>query len=139
MLKVLAAVLVLLLASLPAHAAEEAPADILQSVIDEQLDAFARDDGPGAYAFAAPLIQKIFPSPGQFMDMVKFGYQPVYRNTARRFVEAFVTPAGQPAQKVLLTGLDGKTYEATYTFERQPDGSWKISGCYLAEVPATDV
>jgi hypothetical protein len=32
---------------------------------------------------------------------------------------------------VFLVGPDGKSYVAVYTFQRQPDGSWRISGCYL--------
>ena len=35
---------------------------------------------------------------------------------------------GKIAQQVLLTGPDGKEYEALYTLELQPDGVWRITG-----------
>jgi ketosteroid isomerase-like protein len=138
MRKILA--LVAFLAFLPhtAHAADAPPAVVLQNIIEEQLQAFAADDAAGAYGYAAPLIQRYFPTTDDFMAMVKKGYQPVYRNTAHRYGDAFVTSSGQPAQKVFITGADGKIYEATYSFEQQPDGSWKISGCFLAEVPGVN-
>ncbi|TJW46125.1 MAG: DUF4864 domain-containing protein, partial [Mesorhizobium sp.] len=34
-------------------------------------------------------------------------------------------------QQVLIVGPDGKDYEAVYTLEQQPDGSFQISGCSL--------
>ena len=32
----------------------------------------------------------------------------------------------------------GKTYEALYSMEKQLDGSWRISGCTLLEIPGLD-
>lgn len=120
--------------------AQSSPDDkAMQNVIDAQLKAFSVDDAAGAYGLAAPLIQKMFPSTGAFMAMVKQGYQPVYRNKAYSFGDSFIDQMGRPAQRVTITGVDGKQYEAVYTMERQPDGSWKIAGCYLIERPSTDV
>jgi hypothetical protein len=34
-------------------------------------------------------------------------------------------------QHVLVTGPDGKSYEAVYTLERQPDGVFRITGVSL--------
>jgi hypothetical protein len=45
---------------------------------------------------------------------------------------------GRPAQKMLVVGPDGKTYEALYSMEKQPDGTWRISGCTLLEIPGLD-
>jgi hypothetical protein len=39
--------------------------------------------------------------------------------------------AGQPEQQVFVIGPDGRGYLAHYMMERQPNGSWRISGCYL--------
>ena len=33
------------------------------------------------------------------------------------------------------TGPDGQTYEAIYTMERQPDGTWQINGCAIVRAP----
>ncbi len=102
----------------------------IRGTIEGQIEAFRRDDGAGAYAFASPGIQTIFPSVEAFMAMVRQQYQPVYRPRSVTFGPLVDSSSG-PMQKVFLVGPDGKDYVAVYTFERQPDGTWKISGCYL--------
>ncbi len=52
----------------------------IQSVISKQLDAFRRDDGPGAFSHASPSIQMMFQSHQRFMAMVQRGYAPLYRS-----------------------------------------------------------
>jgi hypothetical protein len=56
-----------------AQAVSDADATEFQRIISGQIAAFNADDGPAAYAFAAPLIQQIFPAPDVFMAMVKKG------------------------------------------------------------------
>lgn len=140
MLRVLLAVLLLLLAPVTAGAGQVGDADRgeFQRIISGQIDAFRVDDGPRAYSYAAPSIKRIFPSPDIFMQMVRQGYKPVYRPQSFRFGEAGVDPLGRPAQRVTIVGPDGKTYEALYSMERQPDGSWRIDGCTLLESPGVD-
>lgn len=119
-----------------AHADDTAD---IKSVIESQLNAFAADDGQGAYAHAAPIVRSVFPTVDGFMAMVKQGYRPVYRNTGRNFGDVFQDGLGRPAMRVLLTGQDGKRYEALYAMEKQPDGSWKIAGCVILAIPAQEV
>lgn len=109
-----------------------------QRIIAAQISAFRADDGPTAYSFAAPVVRNIFPTPEIFMSMVKRGYSPVYRPQSFNFTEALIDPMGRPAQKMLVVGPDGKTYEALYSMEKQPDGTWRISGCTLLEIPGLD-
>mgnify|MGYP006315008759 CR=1 FL=1 len=109
-----------------------------QRIIAAQISAFRADDGPTAYSFAAPVVRNIFPTPEIFMSMVKQGYPQVYRPQAFNFTEALIDPLGRPAQKMRVVGPDGKTYEALYSMERQPDGTWLINGCTLLEVPGLD-
>jgi hypothetical protein len=109
-----------------------------QRIITAQISAFRADDGPTAYSFAAPVVRNIFPTPEIFMSMVKRGYPQVYRPQSFNFTEALIDPLGRPAQKMLVVGPDGKTYEALYSMEKQPDGTWRISGCTLLEVPGLD-
>ena len=104
----------------------------IQSVISAQIEAFRRDDGAAAYGLASPNIHSLFPSVDRFMAMVKSGYRPVYRPRSVTFGAVSETPTG-PAQKVFVTGPDGRDWVAIYTLERQPDGSWKINGCTLVE------
>lgn len=123
--------------SLPAQAEDLSAQDksAFQAIISDQIAAFQADDGAKAFGFASPGIQSMFPNPLLFMDMVKRGYQPVYRPQSFTFGESGINPAGRPFQKVTIIGPDGLTYEALYSMERQPDGSWKISGCALVRAP----
>jgi hypothetical protein len=140
MLRVFVALLLLLLVPAAAAAGPVNDADRaeFQRIISEQIAAFRADDGPRAYSYAAPSIKRIFPSPEIFMRMVRQGYGPVHRPQSFRFGEAALDPLGRPAQRVTIVGPDGRTYEALYSMERQPDGSWRIDGCTLLEIPGAD-
>jgi hypothetical protein len=109
-----------------------------QRVITAQITAFRADDGPAAYDFAAPVVRNIFPTPEIFMAMVKQGYPQVYRPQSFNFTEALIDPMGRPAQKMTVVGPDGKSYTALYSMEKQADGTWRISGCTLLEIPGLD-
>ena len=121
-----------------AQSISEAEKTEFQRIIAAQISAFRADDGPAAYSFAAPVVRNIFPTPEIFMSMVKQGYPQVYRPQAFNFTEALIDPQGKPAQKMRVVGPDGKTYEALYSMEKQPDGTWRISGCTLLEIPGLD-
>lgn len=110
----------------------------LRSVIESQIGAFKRDDAQGAYSFAALEIQKIFPTANIFMQMVRRGYQPVYRPRSYAFAE-LTEIDGNLTQTVRIVGSDGDPATALYIMERQPDGSWKIGGCVLMREPGQGV
>jgi hypothetical protein len=109
-----------------------------QRIITAQITAFRADDGLAAYDFAAPVVRNIFPTPDIFMAMVKQGYPQVYRPQSFKFTEALMDPLGRPSQKMMVVGPDGKSYIALYTMEKQPDGTWRIAGCTLLEIPGLD-
>ena len=109
-----------------------------QRIITAQITAFRADDGPAAYDFAAPVVQNIFPTPEIFMAMVKQGYPQVYRPQSFNFTEALIDSMGRPAQKMIVVGPDGKSYVAFYSMEKQPDGTWRIAGCTMLEIPGLD-
>jgi hypothetical protein len=117
--------------ALPA-AAQMSPSDqtAIRDVIEGQLEAFRRDDGDAAFGYAAPSIQNMFGSSETFMDMVRQGYRPVYRPRVFEFRE-IVTLHGMVTQKVHVIGPDGQPVTAFYPMTQQPDGSWRIEGCYL--------
>jgi hypothetical protein len=106
-----------------------------RAIISDQISAFEADDGPRAYSYAAPMIRQIFPDPDRFLGMVKQAYPPVYRPKSYSFGKAGFSASGRPIQRVTILGPDGLTYEAVYTMERQPDGSWQINGCALVRSP----
>ena len=109
-----------------------APADAaaIQQVIQGQMNAFKVDDWNAAFAYAAPSIQAKFTSPQVFSQMVTQAYQPVYRPRGVEFREVKASEFG-PTQEVFVVGPDGLSYLAYYTMEKQADGTWRISGCYL--------
>ncbi len=102
----------------------------IRDIIRSQVDAFRRNDDAAAFGYASPGIQRLFGTPGTFMDMVRQGYQPVYRPRVFDF-EEIVDLNGQPTQKVRVIGPDGRPLTAFYPMRRLPDGSWRIDGCYL--------
>jgi ketosteroid isomerase-like protein len=118
--------------------AETADQSAFQAVISGQLEAFKKDDGQTAYSFAAPIVKGIFPSAEIFMGMVKRGYEPIYKNTKYVFGDLATDTLGRPAQHVIITASDGKRYEAVYAMQQQPDGTWKIAGVQMVEIPSVD-
>jgi hypothetical protein len=117
--------------ALPAQA-QVSPADqtAIRDVIEGQVEAFRRDDGAAAFGYASPSIQGMFGTAETFMDMVRQGYRPVYRPQVFEFRE-IVTLQGMVTQKVHVIGPDGRPVTAFYPMTQQPDGSWRIEGCYL--------
>lgn len=117
--------------------AEDPAAEVAaaQRIITDQLAAFARDDGPAAYAFAAPEVKAKFPTPDIFMTMVKKGYTPVYRPQSYGFSASEVLSNGIVRQEVDLVDAAGEGWTAEYLLRREPDGSLKIIACRLEKKP----
>ena len=118
--------------------AESADQKAFEAVISGQLEAFKKDDGQAAYSFAAPIVKGIFPNAETFMGMVKRGYEPIYKNSKYVFGDLKTDTLGRPAQHVIITASDGERYEAVYAMQQQPDGSWKIAGVQMLEIPSVD-
>lgn len=102
----------------------------IRAVVEEQLAAFQRDDERAAFRLASPTIQQQFQSSGNFMRMVRSGYRAVYRPREVQFGEIEMV-GGAIIQRVELVGPDGVPALAHYVMQRQPDGSWRINGCFL--------
>ena len=113
---------------LPASAGDNVAA--AQNVIRSQEQALGHDDAATAYSYAAPAIRQLFPQAELFMAMVQKTYAPVYRHKSFEFGEA-QTEGSSVAQRVHIIDADGNAWEALYTVEQQPDGSFKITGCSL--------
>jgi hypothetical protein len=109
-------------------AAGDRPA--IELVIREQLMAFRNDDEDTAFACAAPRVRSKFASPAAFVGAVRSRYAAVYRPRCVEFGELTMTNVG-PVQLVFLIGPDSLSVLASFLMERQPDGEWKIAGCYL--------
>jgi hypothetical protein len=111
-----------------AHAGDNVAA--AQNVVRSQEQAFSRDDAAAAYSYAAPAIHEMFPQPDLFMSMVRRSYAPVYRHRRFEFGEARVE-GDWIAQRVHIVDENGEAWEALYTLEQEPDGSFRITGCSL--------
>ena len=118
--------------AVPALANEVAADDAraVRTIIEAQLDAFARDDADKAFSYAAPSIQTLFGSPGNFMRMVRTGYPVVYRPAS----VVFLKPEGLVdgvLQAVQMSDAAGQVWMAYYRMERQQDKTWRIGGCQV--------
>ena len=131
-----AVLLLLLLTAAPAEAQQVAPSDraAIASVIRDQIAAFKVDDASRAFGYASPGIQAKFGTPEEFLNMVRTGYGQVYRAAEVTFRD-ITLEQGVPVQAVEIRGMDGTGVLALYFMERQADGSWKINGVLIAELP----
>jgi len=116
--------------ALPAAAEPVSTSDTkaVRGVVEAQLAAFAADDAKRAFSYAAPAIREMFGTPERFVAMVRAGYPVVYRPATINFLVP-VWLDGKLVQGVHLTDADGTLWLAIYRLERQPDKSWRISGC----------
>ena len=102
----------------------------IATTIQRQVEAFRRDDGTEAFGYASPTIQGMFGTAENFMHMVREGYRAVYR--PRSFsLDEVIEAEGIVVQRVSVIDPDGQPVTAIYIMQRQPDGSWRIDGCYL--------
>ena len=83
---------------------------------------------------AAPNIKERFGTQERFLSMVREGYKPVYRPQSYAMGDIEESHVGL-TQHVQIQDAEGVDWTAVYTVERQPDGSWKITGCYLIKAP----
>ena len=119
----------------PAQAQQPA----FESIISKQIEAFRAGDNEAAFSFAAPALQQLFQTPDNFIAMVKRGYMAVYAPRRFSFPGVETDPQGRPVQLVEVVDGDGRVWTARYTFEKQPDGSWRIAAVTLEKAPGADV
>jgi hypothetical protein len=121
---------ILLALAAPLRAQDASDRAAIRDVIEKQMEAFGRDDGETAFGLASPTIRGMFGSADVFMEMVRQGYQPVYRPKSVEFGKLGEV-SGRIAQEVHVIGPDGRPVTALYVMTQLPDGSWRIDGCYL--------
>ena len=126
-------ILLILLSSVTGKADQKDSAAAMRSVIQTQLDAFARNDAVKAYAQASPRIQSIFPNAEIFMAMVRQGYSALISPAFVSFL-GVVDDSGRPVVRVLVEGRDGRRWIAFYTMVQLDDTSWRIGGCFLTKL-----
>lgn len=104
----------------------------VRSVIKAQLEAFAEDDAETAFETATPSVREAIGDSGRFLAMVRGAYPMVYRPAAVTFLNP-QKDEGQVLQMVQITDGNAKSWLAVFALEQQPDATWRISGCMVAE------
>ncbi|HEX4880582.1 MAG TPA: DUF4864 domain-containing protein [Limnobacter sp.] len=99
-----------------------------QAVIEAQLAAFQANDSEKAFSYATPNIQTLFGNAATFMQMVKEGYDVVYRPAAVHFVR-FETDGANALHVLQMADRNKTLWNVYYVLEKRPDGRWKISSC----------
>lgn len=102
----------------------------IRQAIEQQLQAFQQDDAETAFAYASPTIQQQFDNPKKFLQMVKTGYQAVYRPRSVMF-RGFTMVDNYPAQVLIVMDNTGKLVKVVYVMQHQRDRSWRVHGCFL--------
>ena len=104
----------------------------IRAVINQQIDAFRRDDAQEAFRLVSPAVQETFGTPERFLDVVRVSYHAMYRPSAVAFLG--LTVMGEDAvQRVRITDGSGAVWLAYYAMQRQRDGSWRTNGCHLVQ------
>ena len=133
---ILCSTIILSIYSSAADASDITAADeaAFKEIISAQISAFQTGNAEKAYAFASPGIQQKFADPGMFMSMARNGYAPVYDPRSIKFNKTG-RELGGPTQHLDVVGPAGKLWTAIYGFEKQPDGTWRISSVRLVRRP----
>lgn len=104
----------------------------IQGVIVAQLAAFAEDDAETAFQTATPAVRAAIGSSGRFLALVRGAYPMVYRPASVTFHKP-EKDEGSVLQLVEITDSNSKSWLALFALEQQPDATWRISGCVVAE------
>ncbi|MEQ8440848.1 MAG: DUF4864 domain-containing protein [Alphaproteobacteria bacterium] len=111
---------------------------LTEAVIRSQLEAMAAGDDARAYSYAAPSIQDMFPTADIFMQMVRDGYGALIAPVDFAF-QRFESRDGRAIQVLNVVDRQGRLWRATYRMLRLEDGSWRIAGCMIEEIPGGSV
>lgn len=119
----------------PQAAAEQNVSEtMVVGIIEGQLKAFASGNRDQAYSYAAPSIQRMFPSSDVFMNMVNQGYNALISPRSFSF-ETFTENEGRAVQTLRIIARDGTLWKAYYMMQQMADGSWRIAGCQMEQLP----
>ena len=67
-----------------------------------------------------------------FLAMVRGAYPMVYHPASITFMQPELREGGA-LQLAEIVDLQGKSWLVLFALERQPDATWRISGCVVAE------
>jgi hypothetical protein len=102
----------------------------IKQVIADQHAALIGGKSEKAFAYATPTLRAQFGDAETFMAMVQLGYAALLTARYTEFLEGAEID-GLVIQALRLIGADNSVSVALYTMEKQPDGTWRISGCRI--------
>jgi Domain of unknown function (DUF4864) len=103
----------------------------IKKVIAEQRSALKSGNAAKAFSFATPAIRDQFGDAAAFIDMVRALYSALLTARYVEFLDGAVVD-GAVIQPLRLIDADHTVRVALYIMERQPHGTWRISGCRIA-------
>ncbi|MCK0149625.1 DUF4864 domain-containing protein [Marivita sp. S6314] len=109
------------------------PEPAIETTIQNQIDAFLKDDFETAFTFASPSIRNMFGSSDNFGRMVQQGYPMVWRPEDVVFGDLRAI-AGGLYQMVIVKDADGALHYLDYRMQ-QIDGEWRIAGVQILQAP----
>lgn len=121
--------LVLLCLPVLSAQAQEARNPAIETVIQQQFDAFRAEDVGTAFSFASPNIKGMFGTPENFGRMVRNGYPMVWRPAEVQFLD-LRRVAGNLWQRVMVTDQAGRTHLLDYQMI-ETDQGWQINGVQI--------
>jgi hypothetical protein len=113
---------------------QEEQAAKVREVIVQQISALQEDDAERAFQTATPAVQAAIGSSMRFLAMVRGAYPMVYRPSSVSFHKP-EAEEGSVLQLVEIRDTADKSWLALFALEEQPDKTWRISGCVVAENP----
>jgi hypothetical protein len=102
----------------------------IKDAVRDQLRALATLKAGDAFAQLAPSTQKYFGEPDTFLLQIAENVAPIL--STKKF--AFIGVGRDETsvfQEVLITDEAGLKWMANFQVQRQPDGSWRVSGCVV--------
>lgn len=119
-----------------AQTPQDTDAQQVQAVVAQQFSAFAMDDADRAFETATPSVRETFGNAGVFLAVIRGMYPMVYQAASVTFHKP-LTDNGTAMQLVEIRnpdgGADSQSWLAVFALERQPDNSWRISNCVVAQ------
>lgn len=137
--RVVLPIVMVLMAALPPPAVSDPglsqqDTEQVQRVIVAQIQALADNDAERIFETTTPEVRAAIGSSGRFLAMMRGAYPMVYQPSAVTFHKP---ASGQDGawQLVEITDREDQSWLALFALERQPDKTWRISGCLVAPNP----
>ena len=111
--------------------AQDARQPEIEGVIQNQIEAFLRDDFDTAFTYASPNIKQLFGTSDRFGMMVRQGYPMVWRPASVQFL-GLSDIGGQLWQIVVMRDGQGVYHTLGYQMIETPEG-WQINGVQILQ------